>query len=134
MWPLTLDTAAARCSMLKGSDRNQHRYPARAPKIAYAMPITEARKAYVNLMSRVISGPAAKEQMELLKPVFGEAKRGIQLGLAVGSLERTFPQGGRIPLWLFYRNLGDKELTFHLSQDFMNHPATVTDANGNRVQ
>lgn len=145
-------------------------FRAGAQKVAFAMPITEARKAYVNLMSRVISGPAAKEQTDLFKPVFGEAKRGIQLGLAVGSLERTFPQWGRpqftkeqieqgvplfseknpgtligreiaippdhgrIPLWLFYRNLGDKELTFHISHDFMNDPPTVTDANGKRGQ
>ena len=88
----------------------------------------------IETQERILEGDAARQQMELLKPVFGEAKRGIQLGLAVGSLERTFPQGGRIPMWLFYRNLGDKELTFHISQDFMNDPVTVTDANGKPVQ
>lgn len=103
-------------------------------KIGFAIPIQDARKVFVGLMSPIISGPAAKEQLDLLKPVFGEAKRGIQLGLAVGSLERTFAADDRIPLWLFYRNRGDKELTFHLSHDFMNDPPTVTDANGKRVQ
>lgn len=88
----------------------------------------------IEIQERILEGDAARQQMERLKPVFGEAKRGIQLGLAVGSLERTFPQGGRIPLWLFYRNRGDKELTFHISQDFMNDPPTVTDAIGKRVQ
>lgn len=84
--------------------------------------------------SRIQGGEAAMKQMELLKPVFGEAKLGIQLGLAIGSLERTFPEGGHIPLWLFYRNVGDKELTFQTSQNFINDPPTVTDENGQRVQ
>jgi len=86
------------------------------------------------LESRIQDGEAAKKQMDLLQPVFGKAKLGIQLGLAIGSLERTFPEGGRIPLWLFYRNVGDKELTFQTSQDYMNDPVTVTDGNGKRVQ
>jgi|GEM_PF-1628677 len=86
------------------------------------------------LESRIQDGEAAKKQMDLLQPVFGKAKRGIQLGLAIGSLERTFPEGGRIPLWLFYHNVGDKEMTFQTTQDFMNHAPTVTDGNGNHVQ
>jgi S1-C subfamily serine protease/beta-lactamase regulating signal transducer with metallopeptidase domain/protocatechuate 3,4-dioxygenase beta subunit len=103
-------------------------------KIGFAVPIQDARKAFVMLMSQSISGRGAREQMDLLKPVFGEAKRGIQLGLAIGSLERTFLEGGRIPLWLFYRNVGNQQLTFNLSQDYMNHPVTVTDEHGKRVQ
>lgn len=103
-------------------------------KFGFAIPIQDARKVFVGLMSPIISGASAKEQMDLLKPVFGEAKRGIQLGLAVGSLERTFAADGRIPLRLFYRNVGDQAQTFNLSQDFMNDPVTVTDENGKRVQ
>lgn len=105
-----------------------------AQKIGFAIPIQDARKVFVGLMSPIISGPAAKEQMDLLKPVFGEAKRGIQLGLAVGSLERTFPQGGRIPLWLFYRNGGEQELTFNTHHDFIAYPPGVKNERGETVQ
>ena len=79
------------------------------------------------------SGPVTPEDVARLKPVFGEAKRGIQLGLAVASARTSFPVGDRILLWLFFRNIGDKELTFNTHLDFIAYPPSVKNEQGESV-
>ena len=88
----------------------------------------------LELCQKAFSDPESLVQLERLNPVYGEAKRGIQLGLAINSRSQTVAVGERFPLMLVYRNTGKTELTFHISQDHWNRPCTVQDANGRSVQ
>ena len=88
----------------------------------------------LELCHKAFSDPVAFKQLDQLKPLYGNPKRGIQLGLAINSLSRSFAEGDRLPLMLVYRNVGQKELTFHISQDHWNDPPTVIDQNGHQVQ
>jgi beta-lactamase regulating signal transducer with metallopeptidase domain len=87
----------------------------------------------LELCHKVFSDPVAFKQLDQLKPLYGNPMRGIQLGLAINSLSRSFAVGDRLPLMLVYRNVGQKELTFHISQDHWNDPPTVIDQNGHQV-
>ena len=98
----------------------------KATKVEYPFSLDLCRKAF--------SDPTSLQQLEQLKPVYGKAKRGIQLGLAINTHSRSFAEGERLPLMLVYRNMGQEELTFHIPQDHWNDPPTVIDQNGKHVQ
>ena len=84
----------------------------------------------VRTPGRNFAGLISPESLELLNPLFGEARRGIQMGVAVASRRRTFSMDEVIPLMLCFRNVGSEPVTFHAHLDFIADPPTVKNENG----
>ncbi|MDB4614522.1 M56 family metallopeptidase [bacterium] len=87
-------------------------------------------------------GIASPERLSILKPAFGKAKRGIQMGLAFSTMRRTFgvdevERNGetyqllrKIPMDVFLRNVGDKRVSFQFMPDINWSPPDVVGPNG----
>lgn len=71
------------------------------------------------------SGMASPERMSILKPVFGKAIRGIEMGLAFGTTRRSFGQDEDVPVEVFLRNAGSKPVSFRFHPDFMPYPLGI---------
>ena len=79
------------------------------------------------------SGHSTPERMNILQPVFGEAQRGVEVGVAWSTLQRTFADGDVIPMDLFFRNVGDEEVEFRFHSDFYDGPPRVTNSQGDEI-
>lgn len=75
----------------------------------------------------------SKERMSILKPVFGEARHGIQMGIAFTSTRRKVSMGDVVAIDLFFRNVGNKQMKFEFYPDFYWSPPTVVNEQGERV-
>lgn len=73
------------------------------------------------------------ERVSILKPVFGKARRGIQMGIAFAGTRKTYSTGEKIPIDLFFRNAGDRNVKFQFTADFYWSPPTVVNEQGERV-
>lgn len=99
------------------------------------------------------SGLVTPERISILKPKFGKAKHGIELGVAVSTLQASFPVeevyrrqsalthdrwvppkqlGHMIPMDLFVRNAGSREVSFQLP-DISWSPPDVVASDGQSV-
>ena len=73
------------------------------------------------------------ERISILKPVFGKARRGIEMGIAFAGTRKKYSTGDKIPIDLFFRNAGDKDVKFQFTADFNWSPPTVVNEQGERV-
>lgn len=80
------------------------------------------------------AGVTSPERVSILRPAFGEARRGIEMGLAFPFTQKKFLMDEHIPMSLLFRNVGDKEQTFDFYADFHWSPPTVVDAQGERIR
>jgi hypothetical protein len=93
-----------------------------------------------------MKGIATPERMSILKPKFGAAQGGIEMGLAFSALQRTFlidetiPEGksyyvpSQIPMDLFFRNVGKRHVEFEFHSDFKWSPPDVVNSRGEPME
>jgi beta-lactamase regulating signal transducer with metallopeptidase domain len=86
------------------------------------------------LDERLALRKGSAERISILEPVFGEAKRGIQMGIAFASTRKKVSMGEVVPIDLFFRNVGNKKMKFEFYSDFYWSPPTVVNEQGERVQ
>lgn len=87
----------------------------------------EPGKLRINASYTPLNSP---ERTGIIKPEFGEARRGIQLGLAFPTLQRSFAIGQKIPLEVFVRNIGEGETSVQFHPDMYWSPASVVNSSG----
>lgn len=75
-------------------------------------------------------GAVAAEYVEKFKPIWGEAKLGIQYGIAITKPQREFKIGERVPLVVFFRNASDKPLRLDTQPDCYGNAPKLLDAKG----
>ena len=63
-------------------------------------------------------GKQAQAFIDQWKPVWGGEQLGVQYGIAIGSEQRQFAVGQRIPLMVFFRNVSDRPLQVDVRPDF----------------
>ena len=73
------------------------------------------------------------ERISILKPVFGKARRGIEMGIAFAGRRKKYSTGEEIPIDLFFRNSGDRNVKFQFTADFYWSPPTVVNEQGERL-
>ncbi len=84
-----------------------------------------------NAANTPLSSP---ERLSVIKPEFGEAHGGIQLGLAFSTLQRTFAYGEVIPLEVYVRNVGNKETAVVFHPDMNWSPPEVLNSAGETLR
>jgi|GEM_PF-2756420 beta-lactamase regulating signal transducer with metallopeptidase domain len=72
------------------------------------------------------------ERMSIIKPAFGKARRGIQMGLAFPTLKREFAMGEKLPLEIYLRNVSDREQTIGFHPDFYWSPPSYVNPRGEK--
>lgn len=82
----------------------------------------------------VPEGMSSPERMSILKPVFGQAGHGIEMGLAFGTTQKTFAPGETVPVEVFLRNASSQDVAFKFHPDFMPYPLGIVDPNGKRIR
>lgn len=75
-------------------------------------------------------GKKAAEYIEQFKPTWGEAKLGLQYGIALTTPQRQFHNGERVPLVVFFRNASDNPIKFDTVPDFFGNVPKVLNAQG----
>ncbi|MFT5527502.1 MAG: S1-C subfamily serine protease, partial [Pirellulaceae bacterium] len=103
-------------------------------KIGFALPISTVRKSYVGFIDGHITGRAAHEQIAILKPAFGAPKNGVQLGVACSTLQRKFAIHSKIPMTVFFRNIGQKKVTFQYPTNYLTSPPSIVDPQGESIR
>ncbi|TWU12093.1 Regulatory protein BlaR1 [Symmachiella macrocystis] len=79
-------------------------------------------------------GKKAAELIDKLKPAWGDARLGIQYGVALTKPRRQFRAGERVPMAVFIRNVSNKPLQIDVSPDFLWNVPKVVDEKGNAVE
>lgn len=87
----------------------------------------------INTIGTNVAGIATRERMQILKPVFGAARRGVETGLAFSTRRSTYVIGETIPVDLFVRNVGDRKVTIGFHPDLYWSPLNVVDSNDREV-
>ena len=75
-------------------------------------------------------GKKAAEYIEQFKPTWGEAKLGLQYGIALTKQSAKFAQGEQVPLVVFFRNASSKPIKFDTAPDFFGNVPKVLNAKG----
>lgn len=78
-------------------------------------------------------GKVAAEYIERFKPTWGEAKLGLQYGIALTKPTATFKPGERVPLVAFFRNASDKPIKFNTAPDYYGNMPKVLNAKGELI-
>lgn len=78
-------------------------------------------------------GETAAEFIEKLKPVWSEAKDGVQYGIALTTPQHEFHKGERVPLVAFFRNASDKPIKIDTRPDYFGNTPKITDDKGTPV-
>lgn len=79
------------------------------------------------------AGMASPERMSILKPVFGKAARGIEMGLAFGTTRTTFGPDENVPVEVVLRNAGSELVSFKFDPDFMPYPPGIVGPDGKLI-
>jgi beta-lactamase regulating signal transducer with metallopeptidase domain len=96
--------------------------------------VTRQEAGDLRIDASYLSGIATPERLSIVKPVFGEAGRGIEMGLAFSTLRREFSIGDTIPIDLFFRNVGEREVTFGFHRDFYWSPLSVFNSRDEKIR
>ena len=78
-------------------------------------------------------GQAALDRAKQLNPTWGEAKEGLQVGLARLGDKSRFRPGERVPLEICIRNVGQQPVTARFTAEFYSNVPTVRDPSGKDV-
>ncbi|HUE72882.1 MAG TPA: M56 family metallopeptidase [Pirellulaceae bacterium] len=79
-------------------------------------------------------GKKAADFIDKFQPTWGDAKLGIQYGIALTKPQQQFRNGERVPLVVFFRNTSDRLLKIDMRPDFFGHTPKVVDAKGAAVE
>lgn len=90
-------------------------------------------KLQVRVFGDYFAGISSPERLRILKPVFGKARRGIEVGIAYSTLKRDFSIGEVIPMDMFFRNAGREEVSFEYVEDFFWNRPLVVSSRGKEV-
>lgn len=72
--------------------------------------------------------------IDTLKPAWGNARRGVQYGVALNTSQRRFRAGQRIPMTVFFRNASNKTLWIDTYPDYFGTTPKVVDPKGAVVE
>ncbi|MCY2966459.1 MAG: hypothetical protein NT069_22980 [Planctomycetota bacterium] len=78
-------------------------------------------------------GPKAAEFIEQFQPTWGEARLGLQYGIALTKPGRRYRLGERVPLVVFFRNTSDQPIKFDTAPDFFGNLPQVLNSQGERL-
>lgn len=93
----------------------------------------ESGQIKVRTFGDFFASHATPERLSILKPKFGPAKLGIQMGVAFSTLRRRFAVGEVVPMDLFFRNAGDTQVTFEYLAHFYENVPTVLNSRGDAI-
>jgi beta-lactamase regulating signal transducer with metallopeptidase domain len=79
-------------------------------------------------------GKVAAEHIEKFKPIWSEAKLGIEYGIALTKPQREFRIGERVPLVVFFRNASDKPLKIDTQPDGYSNTPRLVDPKGATIK
>ncbi|HZL88670.1 MAG TPA: M56 family metallopeptidase, partial [Pirellulaceae bacterium] len=77
-----------------------------------------------------VRGQDALDRIDKVKPVWSEAQHGVEFGVALIGGKNKFRSGERVPLEMFVRNVGKKEVKVSLTADFLWNVPEVKNAAG----
>ena len=78
-------------------------------------------------------GAKAAQYIEQFKPAWGEAKLGLQYGIALTKPQQPFRKGDRVPLVVFFRNASEMPIKFDTAPDFFGNEPKVLNVNGEQL-
>ncbi len=84
--------------------------------------------------SKRLAGEETMWRVTRFKPVWGPARDGVQVGIAITTDHRKFRSGERVLLEIYVRNVGEKTLGIKYSFYAPEEPPAVHDADGKRLR
>lgn len=77
-----------------------------------------------------VKGESAKQFAEKWKPRWGEARNGIEYGIAFTTAKNQYAAGDQLQMAAFLRNASGKEIQIDLRPDMFGNTPTIVDAEG----